>query len=181
MPDLGIPPNQRADYFSTPNSPYQLPIPDTTIPAPAPEPAFDPSYIDPNQAFQGDQGASELFGKLNRARWEDWKARFAPYVDRLAEMATDPNAPAEAASQASSAMGTAFDAAQTVSQQNREAYGLSMSPEQQQAQDRAAKVNRAAATVSAGNEARISAQDRQQAILAGGMGLSSIPNEVMNQ
>ena len=35
--------------------------------------------------------------------------------------------------------------------------------------------------VSAGNEARISAQDRQDAILAGGMGLSNIPDRVMNQ
>jgi hypothetical protein len=34
---------------------------------------------------------------------------------------------------------------------------------------------------SAGNEARISALDSQQAILAGGMGLSNIPNGVMEQ
>jgi len=140
---------------------------------------FNPNHIDPSQAFAGDQGASELFGQLSRAQWQDWKNRFAPYVTRLSEEATDPNAAADAAAQAKSSMGLAFDSAQTVADQQREAYGLSLNPDQIQAQERAQKVNRSAATVSAGNEARISALDRQQSILAGGMGLSNIPGEVM--
>ena len=58
------------------------------------------NYIDPNQAFQGDQGASQLLGQLNRAQWNDWKARYAPYITRLADEATDPNAAQNAARQA---------------------------------------------------------------------------------
>ena len=141
---------------------------------------FDPSNIDPNQAFEGDQGASKLFGQLNRAQWEDWKTRFAPYVSNLADYATDPNAANDAATQAKSSVGLAFDTAQTVTDQGREKYGVALSPEQMKAQDRASKVGRTAATASAGNEARISALDRQQSILAGGMGLSNIPDKVMN-
>ena len=152
----------------------------TPTPPPAPAP-FDPSYIDPSQAFEGDQGASELFGQLSRAQWEDWKARFAPYVSNLADYATDPNAASDAATQAKSSVGLAFDTAQTVTDQGREKYGVALSPEQMEAQSRASKTGRSAAMASAGNEARISALDRQQAILAGGMGLSNIPNGVMKQ
>lgn len=141
---------------------------------------FDSSYIDPGQAFQGKQGASELLGQLSRAQWEDWKARFAPYITKLADYATDPNAASDAAAQAKSSVGLAFDTATTVNNQNRERYGVSLDPRQAKAQERAANVGRSAAMVSAGNEARISALDRQQAILAGGMGLSNIPDRVMN-
>ena len=177
--------NQRADYFATPNDPSgggsYNPAPVAQESNPALSQPFDPSYIDPGQAFEGDQGASELFGQLNRAQWEDWKARFAPYVSKLADYATDPNAASDAATQAKSSVGLAFDTAQTVTDQGREKYGVALSPEQMEAQSRASKTGRSAAMASAGNEARISALDRQQAILAGGMGLSNIPNGVMKQ
>lgn len=41
-------------------------------------------------------------------------------------------------------------------------------------------LSRVADTVTAGNQARISAQDRQSAILAGGLGLSNVPDQVLN-
>lgn len=136
-------------------------------------------YIDPGQAFRGSQGASTLIGQLSRAQWEDWKARFAPVIQELADEATDPNAAQDAAIQAKNAMGTAFDSAETINTQNRQKYGISLTPEQQAAQERISNVSRTAAMASAGNEARISALDRQQSILAGGMGLSNIPDQVM--
>ena len=140
----------------------------------------EPGRLDPNQAFRGDQGASKLLGELNRAQWDDWKKRFAPYVERLADEATDPNAAADASMQAKQSVGLAFDSAATINNQSRQKFGISLNPAQQQAQDRIASVGRTAATASAGNEARISALDRQQSILAGGMGLSNIPDKVMN-
>jgi len=144
------------------------------------QPAFTPTYVSPERAFQGSQGASSLLGQLSRAQWTDWKARFAPYITKLADEATDPNAAGDAATQAKSSVGLAFDTATTVNDQNRERYGVSLSPAQQQAQERATNVGRSAAMASAGNEARISALDRQQSILAGGMGLSNIPDKVMD-
>lgn len=137
-------------------------------------------YVDPSTAFSGNQGASTLLGKLNRAQWTDWKNRFAPKVQQLADMATDPNAPWEASEQASNSMAASFDSVQTAAAQQREAYGLSQSPQQMASQNRAHNINRSAAMASAGNEARISALDRQQSILAGGMGLSNIPDKVMD-
>ena len=141
---------------------------------------MDPYLVNPGQAFSGSQGASKLLGQLSRAQWEDWKARFAPHITTLANYATDPNAAQDAAEQAKSSVGLAFDAARTVNRQNRERYGVTLTPEQQAEQDRMATIGRSAATISAGNEARISALDRQQSILAGGMGLTNIPDRVMN-
>lgn len=140
----------------------------------------DIGLIDPSQAFQGDQGASDLFGQLNRAQWQDWKQRFAPYVERLADRAQDPYAPQQTATDARNAMGIAFDNNVQTQQMQNQGYGINMTPAQQQAQERRNGVQRSASMVSAGNQARISEQDRQQAILAGGMGLSNIPDRVMN-
>jgi len=137
--------------------------------------------VDPNQAFRGDQGASQLLGQLNRAQWNDWKVRFAPYIDSLADIAQDQGAASTAAANASGAMGLAFDASHQAQQQDREAFGIQQTEAQAQAGERRANLQRTGAMVSAGNQARISAQDRQQAILAGGMGLSNIPDRVMQQ
>lgn len=137
--------------------------------------------VDPGQAFRGDQGASELLGRINRAQWSDWKARFAPYIDSLSDIAQDEGAPATAAANASGAMGLAFDANQQSLEQDREAFGIQQTEAQGSAETRRTDLQRSASQVSAGNQARISAQDRQQAILAGGMGLSNIPDRVMNQ
>ena len=137
--------------------------------------------VDPNQAMRGDQGASALLGQLNRAQWDDWKNRFAPYVDELGRLAQDNNAPSTAAANASSAVGLAFDSSQQGIAQQRQSYGISQTPQQKAAEERRMNIERSASMVSAGNEARISAQDRQDAILAGGMGLSNIPDRVMNQ
>lgn len=138
-------------------------------------------HIDPSQAMRGDQGASKLLGQLNRAQWSDWRSRFAPYVDELARVAQDNNAPGMAASNASNAVGLAYDSSQQGLGQQRQGYGISQTPQQQAAEERRTSLERSASMVSAGNQARISAQDRQQAILAGGMGLSNIPDRVMNQ
>lgn len=137
--------------------------------------------VDPNQAFRGDQGASELQGQLRRAQWNDWKARFSPYIGTLSDIAQDEGASATAAANASGAMGQAFDANQQAQQQDRQAFGISQTPAQQQANERRANVQRSASMVSAGNQARISSLDRQSAILAGGMGLSNIPGQELNQ
>lgn len=141
---------------------------------------MDPYLVNPDQAFSGSQGASKLLGQLSRAQWEDWKARFAPHISTLAGYATDPNAAQDAAEQAKASVGLAFDTADAVNRQSREKYGVALTPDQQAEQERVAAIGRSAATISAGNEARISALDRQQAILAGGMGLTNIPDRVMN-
>ncbi|WP_280568292.1 hypothetical protein [Chromohalobacter sp. 296-RDG] len=137
--------------------------------------------VDPGQAFRGDQGASELQGQLSRAQWNDWKARFSPYIGTLSDIAQDEGAPATAAVNASGAMGQAFDANQQALEQDREGLGIQQTGAQADASERRTAIKRQASQVSAGNQARISAQDRQSSILAGGMGLSNIPGQELKQ
>lgn len=142
--------------------------------------SLDTLFVNPAQAFDGKQGASNLLGQLNRAQWEDWKRRYQPRIQELIGIATDAEAGSKAASLASSSMGQAFDSSARDAAHDRRSLGVQLSPREQAEQDRIHKVSRAAASVSAGNEARIAAQDRQQMVLAGGMGLSNIPDVVMN-
>lgn len=150
--------------------------PGLSLPTPQPSNAGN---INPNQAFQGDQGASELLGQLNRAQWEDWKQRFRPYTDALANAAQGNGN--RAARNARDAMGLAFDANDEALSRRRDRMGVSTSQRQANAENRRQNVQQAASKVSAGNQARVSDQDRRNAILAGGMGLSNIPDEVLNQ
>lgn len=147
----------------------------------APAETTTPININPDDAFRGDQGASKLLGEISRAQWEDWKSRFSPYIKTLGQLAQDTGASWNAAAMAKESVGTAFDASQRGLQMQRQGMGVNLTPQQRQAESRANSLERTGAMVSAGNQARISAQDRQQAILAGGMGLQNIPDRVLEQ
>lgn len=127
--------------------------------------------VDPNAAFKGDQGASQVIGDLHRAQFADWKARFAPQIDKLAAMATDESLPERSAQQASDAVGRSYQGARTALQLQQQGLGLQLDPTEQQAQTRKFALSEAAAKVNAGNKARTSAQDLQQSILAGNMAM----------
>jgi len=136
--------------------------------------------LNPGDAFRGDQGASDLLGKISRAQWEDWRGRFAPYISTLADMASDPGAARNAARMAKESVGTAFDSSRQGLDMQRQGMGVEISKQQRQSENRSSNLARKASMVSAGNEARMSAQDRQMSILAGGMGLQNIPDKVLN-
>ncbi|MES3674449.1 hypothetical protein VO226_08280 [Halomonas elongata] len=137
------------------------------------------TYVDPQAAFQGDQGASDTIGRLSRAQWEDWKARFRPYIDSLANAATRNEAAQDAATMAQESMATAYDNSAQAQDMQRQGMGLQVSQAQRGADQRRRALQKTASMVSAGNQARMSAQDRQSKILAGGMGLSSIPDKIL--
>ncbi|MDH0796424.1 MULTISPECIES: hypothetical protein [Pseudomonas] len=133
-----------------------------------------PYYVDPNAAFAGKQGASTVLGQLSRSQWDDWKARFQPYVDKLANIATSESFAGEQAATASESVNKSFDSAAQGLQMQQQGMGLMLSPAQQAAQDRKMQLGRASATVDASNNARVSARDLQEQIMAGGMGLSGL-------
>lgn len=131
-------------------------------------------YVDPSAAFAGKQGASNVLGQLSRAQWDDWKARFQPYVDKLANIATSDSFAGEQAATATKSVNKSFDSANQGLQLQQQGMGLVLSPAQQAAQDRKMQLGRASASVDASNNARISARDLQEQIMAGGMGLSGL-------
>ncbi|WP_110665217.1 hypothetical protein [Salinicola halophilus] len=137
--------------------------------------------VDPGAAFDGDQGASELFGDLSRAQWNDWKTRFSPYVSVLGDIASDEAAPQRAADRSFEASGAAFDNAQRGLDMQRQGLGVALTPQQQQAEQRRQQGAEMASAVSSANETRIATQDRQQSIRGGGLGLSNIPDQILNQ
>jgi hypothetical protein len=131
-------------------------------------------YVNPSAAFAGDQGASTVLGQLSRAQWDDWKARFQPYVDKLANIATSDSFAGEQAATATESVNKSFDSANKGLQMQQQGMGLTLSPAQQAAQDRKMQLGRASASVDASNNARISARDLQEQIMAGGLGLSGL-------
>lgn len=139
------------------------------------------NLINPAEAFEGDQGASKVLGRLNRAQWEDWKKRFRPAIDELADYANDWRAPNQAGYEASEAMGKAVNDSYDANQQRHDSLGIPMPEDQARANDRRRNIGTTAAQISAGNQARMAERDRQNKIMAGGMGLSNIPDKVMEQ
>ena len=132
-------------------------------------------YVDPNAAFSGDQGASTVLGQLYRAQWEDWKTRFSPYVDKLANLASDETYAAGRGETAAAAVNTSYANTAQGLQMQRQGMGLNLTPAQRSAETRQLALGRAADSASAYNQAKISARDLQDQILAGGMGLSNLP------
>lgn len=134
-------------------------------------------YVDPSAAFSGDQGASTVLGQLSRSQWDDWKARFQPYVGKLASIATSDTYAGEQAATAAESVNKSFDSANKGLQMQQQGMGLTLSPAQQAAQDRKMQIGRASASVDASNNARISARDLQEQIMSGGMGLAGLRKE----
>lgn len=134
------------------------------------------TIIDPNAAFKGDQGASKVLGQLYRAQWEDWKTRFQPYIEKLSDIASSKTYAAGQGDVAAAAINTSYTNSAEALKMQRQGLGLNLTPDQQAAEQRKLSIGRAADSVGAYNQAKISARDLQDQILAGGMGLSNIPN-----
>ena len=132
-------------------------------------------YIDPDQAFDGDQGASELQGKLSRAQWQDWKDRYKPYITKLSNLASDTGYADNQAQQSMDAVGQAFEQTADAQQMHDNGLGISRSARQQESSERQLSAAKKAEQVSSGNSTRTSAHDLQQHLLAGGMGLQNLP------
>lgn len=133
-------------------------------------------YIDPNEAFRGDQGASTVLGKLYRAQWDDWKKRFSPYIGQLADISSDPNYAAGQGANAAAAVNASYDNTARGLETYRSGMGVQQTAAQQQAEQRKLSLGQAADSTAAYNEAKISARDMQDQVLAGGMGLKNVPN-----
>lgn len=138
-------------------------------------------YIDPNEAFRGDQGASSVLGKLYRAQWDDWKTRFQPYIGKLANISSDKNYAAGQGANAAAAVSTGYANATQGLQMQRAGMGVERSEQQRAAEQRKLSIGGAADGAAAYNEAKMAARDMQDQVLAGGMGLKNIPNTGQTQ
>lgn len=138
-------------------------------------------YVDAGQAFLGDQGASKVLGQLYRAQWDDWKTRFSPYIDQLADLAGDKSYAAGQGANAAAAVNTSYANTAQGLQTQRTGMGINLSEAQRVAEQRQLSLGQAADGAAAYNQAKVSARDVQDQILAGGFGLSNLPTTGQQQ
>lgn len=150
------------------------------------EPASEPSsqanglfLVDPDKVFSSDQGGSQLLGDISRAQWDDWKTRFRPKIEQLADIATDTTLPSQSAAQAQAAVGNSFDNAQRALRLQQQGLGLQLSGAEKATQDRKFGLAETGAAVTAANQARTATHDMQQSVLAGNAGLQNMPSKVL--
>lgn len=131
--------------------------------------SLDPASmtLNPNSAFNGRTGATDLLGKLSRAQWDDYKARFLPLLNQVIGLATDTTAPESAANRAMQATSDRFDGVEKTLQMNDERYGLQLSPEEMAQRQRKVRMAEAGSAVDAANKARQGTRDRQLEIMSG--------------
>lgn len=131
------------------------------------------TYIDASTMINDDKGASKVAGKLRRAQWNDWLARYEPRLQQLSDYAASGSLTKRNTNRAGDAIHNAYRNARTSQRLQNESFGIQQNAAQRQASQRRLGLTEAAATASARNQARMSGQDRDMQILAGNAGLKS--------
>lgn len=104
---------------------------------------------------------------VHRNMWEDYKARFMPFEDALMRSV---GAHGELLDQTGRSVDQAFNVMRQEHAHRLGGYGVSMRPDEQQALDRRMGLQHAASKAGALNTTRAALQDRDLAIMGGGLG-----------
>jgi hypothetical protein len=127
---------------------------------------YDPTF--PDTGHSSPSFATDTWGHIARSDWERYKQMYQPLEDYLASLVDNPGY-----NQKMIGMNMrAFDASQVASvgaqQRMFQSYGLSLSPQQQQAFDRKADIQKGLGEVETYNRSSRDLQDMQYAILGAG-------------
>jgi hypothetical protein len=109
--------------------------------------------------------ASDTYAALTRDQWANYVSTFVPIENQLIKYATDPSVVTSAMSQASQNVSDAYTAQAGTTARRLGALGVTLSPEQQQAQTRSYGLSKSLADVGAQNIAGDITRQRQQSIL----------------
>jgi hypothetical protein len=109
--------------------------------------------------------AGDTFAALTRAQWADYTQNFVPLENQLIQYATDPNVVSDAMKKSSTEVNQSFDATQASADRRLKGLGVTLSPEEKQAQTRSYGLARSLADVQAQNLTRDLTMRRQQAVL----------------
>jgi hypothetical protein len=109
--------------------------------------------------------ASDTFAALTRDQWSQYVSTFVPIENQLIKYATDPNTVTNAMAKASSDVGAAYTNQQGSMQRRLTGLGITLSADEQAAQNRQFGLSRSLADVGAQNIARDLTTQRQQQIL----------------
>ncbi len=109
--------------------------------------------------------ASDAYAALTREQWLNYVSTFVPIENQLIDYATDPNRPLEAMKEASADVNAAYTAQQGALQRRLGGLGVSLTPDEQAAQERSYGLSKSLADVGSQNMAGALTRQRQQAIL----------------
>lgn len=125
------------------------------------------------ESLSGD--ANDLYAEITRQQWDDFAENDIPYIKDYAAEITSDQLIDDAVSTASSTAAAGFKLSSDSLARKQQSLGLSLTSAQ--IQNQSADLNRAkaATTVSAMNDARLSATDRKNALMSGSYtGLSDL-------
>lgn len=124
---------------------------------------------DPTNAFGINYGsknyAGDTFAALTRQQWASYVQNFVPLENQLIDYAVDPGKVKTAMAQASTNVNEAFDAQQASTARRLKGLGVTLSPDEQAAQQRSFGLSKALADVQAQNLTRDLVERRQQSII----------------
>jgi len=109
--------------------------------------------------------AGDTYAALTRDQWANYVSTFVPIENQLIKYATDPSVVTNAMSQASQNVSDAYTAQAGSTARHLGALGVTLTPEQQQAQTRSYGLGKSLADVGAQNIAGDITRQRQQAII----------------
>lgn len=109
--------------------------------------------------------ASDTYAALTRDQWANYVSTFVPIENQLIAYATDPNKPLEAMAEAGRDVNSAYNAQQGATERRLKGLGVTLTPDEQMAQQRSFGLSKSLADVNAQNVAGTLTRDRQQSIL----------------
>ncbi len=109
--------------------------------------------------------ANDMYAQLTRHQWASYVSNFVPIENQLIKYATDPGQVAQAMQTASGKVGSAFDQQEGAQARHLTGLGVTLSPEEQQAQQKQFGLSKSLADVQAQNLAGDLTRQRQQSVL----------------
>lgn len=109
--------------------------------------------------------AGDTYAALTRDQWQQYVSTFVPLENQLINYATNPDTVNNAMTEASRDVNASYDAQAGATQRRLKGLGVSLTPEQQGAQQRSMGLSRSLADVGAQNTAAELTRSRQQQII----------------
>lgn len=131
------------------------------------------------EAGMGKQGASDTYGRLSRAQWEDYKKRFFPYEMQLFGMYGNANLLNDQVDRSVKAVHSAYGSAVRDTADMQELYNTNLTRRQWDAIQRNQAIEHKAAVSGAKNSARMAKKERDRELLAGGSNLTASQRNLM--
>lgn len=129
----------------------------------------DKKWWESSPQAAGDSTASDTFARITRDQWADYKTYFAPYEEKLIALSTGNADNLQSEQRAAEAVNTGFKTSMGTLARDRSRLGLSVGADQAADESRLGATIKTASLVDATNKSRLHAQDRDTAVLTGGL------------